>query len=117
VAAAAAIAPLLAQRLEAEPPVAPSELHELLDDQPLEALLMAVVRARDPQAAEQRMRAYLERVRGTRLEITGEDLKRAGAPESPAIGRALRETLALKLDGFVDGRDEELKTALRLIGR
>ena len=36
-------------------------------------------------------------------------------PESPAIGRALKETLALKLDGFVEGRDEELDTALRLV--
>ena len=85
--------------------------------QPLEALLVSAVRARDPQAAEARVRAYLERVRGTRLAITGDDLKRAGVPESPAIGHALKETLALKLDGFVEGRDEELRTALRLLGR
>jgi hypothetical protein len=37
--------------------------------------------------------------------------------ESPAIGRVLKETLALKLDGFVGGRDEELQAALRLLGR
>ena len=37
-------------------------------------------------------------------------------PESPAIGTALKQTLALKLDGFVTGRDEELRTALRLLG-
>ena len=41
----------------------------------------------------------------------------AGVPESPAIGEALKQTLALKLDGFVSGRDEELHTALRLLGR
>jgi hypothetical protein len=29
----------------------------------------------------------------------------------------LNGTLALKLDGFVGGRDEELQTALRLLGR
>ncbi len=117
VAAAATLAPLIAERLEAQPAPPPSELHELLDDQPLEALLLAVVRAHDAGLAEQRLRFYLERVRGTRLEITGEDLKRAGAEESPAIGHALRETLALKLDGSVSGREEELQTALRLMSQ
>jgi hypothetical protein len=35
--------------------------------------------------------------------------------ESPALGRALRETLALKLDGRISGRDEELAVALDLV--
>jgi tRNA nucleotidyltransferase/poly(A) polymerase len=117
VAAAATLAPSLAERLEREPAPAPSELREALDDVPLEALIAAVLRARDPELVERRVRSYLELVRGTTLEITGDDLKREGAAESPAIGRALKETLALKLDGFVKGRDEELQTALRLLGR
>ena len=66
---------------------------------------------------EERLRAYVERVRDARLEISGDDLRGAGVPESPAIGEALKQTLALKLDGFVTGRDEELHTALRLLGR
>jgi hypothetical protein len=75
------------------------------------------VRARDPELVEERVRSYVERVRDAALAITGDDLKKAGALESPAIGRALKETLALKLDGFVEGRDEELHTALRLLGQ
>ena len=117
VAAAATLATSIAERLDREPPPAPSELREALDGIPLEALLVAILHARDPQRVEERVRSYLERVQHTRLEITGDDLKAAGAPESPAIGRALKETLALKLDGFVAGRDEELATALRLLGR
>jgi tRNA nucleotidyltransferase (CCA-adding enzyme) len=117
VAAAATLSSSLAEQLEAEPPPAPSELREALDGVPLEALLVAAVRARDPELVERRVRSYVELVHDTRLEITGDDLKRAGAHESPAIGRALKETLALKLDGFVQGRDEELHTALRLLGR
>jgi tRNA nucleotidyltransferase (CCA-adding enzyme) len=117
VAASATLGPSIVERLEQEPPAAPSELREALDGIPLEALLVAVVRARDPELVEQRVRSYVDLVRGTTLEITGDDLKQAGAPESPAIGRALKETLALKLDGFVDGPDEELQTALRLLGR
>jgi tRNA nucleotidyltransferase (CCA-adding enzyme) len=117
VATAATLAPSLAERFEREPAPAPSELREALDAIPLEALLAAVVQARDPERVERRVRAYVELVRDRKLEITGDDLKRAGAAESPAIGRALKETLALKLDGFVDGHDEELQTALRLLGR
>ena len=117
VAAATTVAPSLAERLEQEAAPPPSEVRELLDGQPFEVLVMAIVRSRDRELTERRIRAYLERIRGVRLEITGEDLKRAGDEESPAIGRALRETLALKLDGFVSGRDEELQAALRLLGR
>jgi tRNA nucleotidyltransferase/poly(A) polymerase len=117
VAAAATLSPALAERLEHDPPLAPSELREALDGVPLEALVAAIVRARDSELVERRVRSYMERIRDAAIEITGEDLKQAGAPESPAMGRVLKETLALKLDGFVDGRDEELRTALRLLGR
>jgi tRNA nucleotidyltransferase (CCA-adding enzyme) len=80
-------------------------------------LLVAVVMSRNRQLVEERVRAYVENVRGARLEISGDDLRSAGVPESPAIGGALKQTLALKLDGFVQGRDEELRAALRLLGR
>jgi tRNA nucleotidyltransferase (CCA-adding enzyme) len=116
VAAAVRLGPLIAERLSAERPPPPSELHELLEGQPLELLVGAIALAPDPAGTGQRVAAYLVRVRGAALEITGDDLKRAGVPESPQIGAALRTTLALKLDGFVSGRDEELRTALRLIG-
>jgi tRNA nucleotidyltransferase (CCA-adding enzyme) len=49
-----------------------------------------------------------------RLEIGGDDLLAAGVPEGPAIGRALEETLRRKLDGIVNGREQELQAALEL---
>jgi tRNA nucleotidyltransferase (CCA-adding enzyme) len=117
VAGAVTLGQALAEKLGGEVAPPPSELHELLEGQPLEVLAFAVLRSDDPERTEQRVRAYVERVRGVALEITGDDLKQAGVPESPALGRALKETLALKLDGFVSGRDEELRAALRLLGR
>ena len=57
---------------------------------------------------------YLADLQGVRLEITGDDLVEAGVPESPALGRALEETLRKKLDGELDGRDEELRFALEV---
>jgi hypothetical protein len=114
VAAGVTLAPAIAERLTG-PAAAPSELHELLAGQPVEVLVLAAAYADSPQVHE-RLRAYLERVHDVGLEITGDDLRAAGVTESPAIGDALRQTLALKLDGFVSGRDEELATALRLLG-
>jgi tRNA nucleotidyltransferase (CCA-adding enzyme) len=116
VAAAVTLAPAVVVRLSGPDVPAPSELHELLAGQALEVLVLAAALAEGPQVQE-RLGAYLDRVQGTRLEITGDDLRNAGVPESPAIGSALKQALDLKLDGFVSGRDEELRTALRLLGR
>jgi tRNA nucleotidyltransferase (CCA-adding enzyme) len=115
VAAAATIAPAIAERLGQDPQPAPSELRELLEGQPLEVLLCAIVQSAHPETTERRVRDYLDQIRDVRLEITGDDLKQAGAEESPAIGRVLKQTLALKLDGEVSGRDEELRAAMRLL--
>jgi tRNA nucleotidyltransferase (CCA-adding enzyme) len=117
VAAAVTLAPAIVERLSGPaPPPPPSELYELLAGQALEVLVLAAASA-DAPAVEQRLRAYVECVRDVELEISGDDLRAAGVPESPAIGDALKQTLALKLDGFVSGREEELGTALRLLGR
>ena len=51
---------------------------------------------------------------GVGLEISGDDLIAAGVPQGPAIGRALDETLRRKLDGLVNGHEQELATALEL---
>jgi tRNA nucleotidyltransferase (CCA-adding enzyme) len=116
VAGAVTIAPLLAERLDSAQGPSPSELYELLAERPLEVLLMAVLLAPAGGPAEERMRDYLERLRATHLEITGEDLKQAGVRESPRLGQALRQTLALKLDGVVSGREQELEAALDALG-
>ena len=85
-----------------------SALHALLHCEQPEVLALALAMGApvDPVAR------YLDRLSGTRLEITGDDLRDAGIPESPAIGRALDETLRRKLDGEIEGRDAELAAAL-----
>jgi tRNA nucleotidyltransferase (CCA-adding enzyme) len=108
------VGPLLSERLASEASPPPSELHELLSGQPAEALVMALLLAQSAEA-EERVRGYLERIRDIELEITGDDLREAGVPESPELGRALKQTLSLKLDGFVSSKEEELETALRLV--
>lgn len=58
---------------------------------------------------------WSSRLRFVRLDITGDDLIAAGVEPGPALGRALAETLRAKLDGEVEGRDDELRYALKVV--
>jgi tRNA nucleotidyltransferase (CCA-adding enzyme) len=55
---------------------------------------------------------YVGAWRSVVLEIGGADLMEAGVPEGPAVGRGLRAALARKLDGEIEGREQELRAAL-----
>ena len=104
--------PSLVRALSADPPA--SAVHALLRCEPPETLAVALA-YRAPAAPIQR---FLADLRDVHLEVTGDDLVAAGVPESPAIGRALDETLRMKLDGRLEGgRDAELRTALEIARR
>jgi tRNA nucleotidyltransferase (CCA-adding enzyme) len=115
VAASVTVAPLLAERLSSDSSPSSSQLLDLLGGQPLEVLVMTILVSAETEPVETPVRLYLEQVRGVQLEISGDDLRKAGIAESPAIGDALKRTLALKLDGRLEGRDAELQAALRLV--
>jgi tRNA nucleotidyltransferase (CCA-adding enzyme) len=63
-------------------------------------------------AGGENARRWLDDLRHVRLEIDGHDLLAAGIPEGPEIGARLQRTLDRKLDGEVNGREEELAAAL-----
>jgi tRNA nucleotidyltransferase (CCA-adding enzyme) len=109
VARAARVAPRLCTALR-EREHTPSELRELLGSEPPEALALALALG----APADPVIRWATSLSAVGLEIGGDDLLEAGVPQGPAIGRALEETLMRKLDGLVDGRDEELETALAL---
>jgi tRNA nucleotidyltransferase (CCA-adding enzyme) len=109
VARAARVAPRLCTALR-EREHTPSELRALLGSEPPEALALALALG----APSEPVLRWITSLSAVGLEIGGDDLLEAGVPEGPAIGRALEETLRRKLDGLVDGRDEELETALAL---
>jgi tRNA nucleotidyltransferase/poly(A) polymerase len=106
---AARVGALLAHELRAYERM-PSELRDLLGDEPPEALALALALGAPPEP----ILRWMTDLRGVGLEIGGDDLIAAGVPEGPAIGDALEETLKRKLDGLVTGREEELETALEL---
>jgi tRNA nucleotidyltransferase (CCA-adding enzyme) len=106
---AARVAPRICTALR-EQEHTPSELRALLGSEPPEALALALALG----APAEPVLRWATSLSAVGLEIGGDDLLEAGVPEGPAIGRALEETLRRKLDGLVDGRDEELETALAL---
>jgi tRNA nucleotidyltransferase (CCA-adding enzyme) len=108
VARAAELGGHLTHRLRPDMPA--SELHALLRCEPLETLAVTLAWG----APGEPVLRYLSDLRGARLEVTGDDLIAAGVPQSPALGRALEETLRRKLDGEVSGREAELALAVEL---
>jgi tRNA nucleotidyltransferase (CCA-adding enzyme) len=108
---AAQRAPELVNALREE--LRPSELHSLLHGEPPEALALALALG----APGEPVLRFVSELQHVRLAITGDDLRAAGVPESPALGRALEETLRLRLDGEVEGREDELRAALELAAR
>lgn len=55
---------------------------------------------------------YVGKWRTVELEIGGADLIAAGVPQGPALGRGLTAALRAKLDGEIDGREQELAVAV-----
>ena len=104
--AAAAQSNELAAGLEAA--THPSEVAAAAAGLPVELVALAGALGPDRQA-----RAWLSELRHVGLEITGADLLEAGVGEGPAVGRGLRTALAAKLDGRVQGREQELSVALQ----
>ena len=108
VATAAAGAPTAAKALRPELPA--SEIRALLAPLPPEGLALALALG----APAEPVLRFVAEIGQVTLDIDGGDLLAEGVPESPAIGRALRAVLRMKLDGEVRGRDAELRAALEL---
>lgn len=106
---AARAAPGIAKELHSREHTS-SELAAVLGGEPPEELALALALG----APSEPILRWAEELRDVRLEISGQDLIAEGVPEGPALGRALEQTLARKLDGLVAGREQELETALQL---
>jgi tRNA nucleotidyltransferase (CCA-adding enzyme) len=108
---AAALGPVGGEsELAATNPQKPSEAVELArGHDPVE---LALARALGAEWLDR----YLTEWRLVTLEIDGSDLIAAGVPEGATLGRGLREALRRKLDGEIEGRDEELAAALAATG-
>jgi tRNA nucleotidyltransferase (CCA-adding enzyme) len=114
-ATALAAVPLVDELLTRE---TPAELYDLVAGVPLESVALAGALGGDGNGrsgAREIAIRWLYELRHVRLEITGDDLVAAGVPQGPEIGRRLRATLAMRLNGELEaGREAELAAALAL---
>jgi tRNA nucleotidyltransferase (CCA-adding enzyme) len=91
-----------------------AEIYELLVRLPAEGLLLAWADAGESRAREA-LELYLRELRYTALSISGADLLKLGLNESPEVGRVLTAVKLLKLEGKVDGHDEEMQAARKIL--
>jgi tRNA nucleotidyltransferase (CCA-adding enzyme) len=96
----------------------PSQLRRLFGDLGVDGVaIVGALAERLRPGASAAAELWLEELRHVSLQITGEDLLRAGIQQGPAIGQALDATLAARLDGELrGGRDAELHAALGVVG-
>jgi tRNA nucleotidyltransferase (CCA-adding enzyme) len=94
---------------------ADSEFDSALRAYKPETVALAAAMPAAPIEFSERAHAWLKTRNGQQLAITGADLREAGAPEGPAIGRALAEALDRTIDGELAGRDDQLKFALSIV--
>jgi tRNA nucleotidyltransferase (CCA-adding enzyme) len=109
IAAAVAVGPRIATRLQEEP-AAPSEIVAMAEQYAPDAPLFALALDELPP-----LRRYFEELRHVRLDVAGAELAELGLGESPRVGEILAELRRRKLDGELDGRDAELAAARELI--
>jgi len=92
--------------LAAANPTSPSEAVALVTA--YRAAEMALARAHGATWLDD----YLETWSRVKLEIDGDDLIAAGVKDGKAVGRGLAEAKRRKLDGEIEGREQELAVAL-----
>jgi len=109
IAGAIAVAPRILERLRSEE-LDPAEVVAVADPFAPDAPLLALAREDRPE-----LRDYFTRLRDVTLEIGGADLAELGLGESPRVGEVLAEVRRRKLNGEVDGREDELRAARELL--
>ncbi len=92
--------------LTAKTPARPSDGVSLAERIPPVALAMARIGGADW------LDMWAREWRRVALEIDGAELIDAGVAQGPAVGQGLEAALRAKLDGEIQGRDEELRVAL-----
>ena len=105
---AAQRAPALAHALAAAD--RPSRIADAVGDAPVELVALAGAIGGATQAAR-----WLGDLRHVRLEISGDDLLRAGISAGPAVGEGLGAARAARLDGVAVDREAQLQVALTAV--
>ncbi|HEV7918571.1 MAG TPA: hypothetical protein VGO97_03250 [Solirubrobacterales bacterium] len=90
----------------------PSEIDSALRPFAPETIALAAALPSTPAVSRDAALDWLDTRRDDHLLIGGADLRTAGVPEGPEIGRALAETMARAIDGELTARDSQLEYAV-----
>jgi tRNA nucleotidyltransferase (CCA-adding enzyme) len=91
-----------------------SDLFFILANLSIEAELYVMATGKTELIRKQ-LSHYLSRLKNTRIEVSGNDLKTMGLTPGPAYSRVLNEVLRAKLDGEAPDRQSQLNLALELV--
>jgi tRNA nucleotidyltransferase (CCA-adding enzyme) len=86
----------------------PSEIYKILSEMELEALLL-IMATTSRETTKRYISIFISRLKGTRIEVKGEDLRKMGFTPGILFGEILEDLLMKRLDGEVSGRDSELE--------
>jgi hypothetical protein len=79
--------------------------------------ILACAIAADSALIQDRLNLYLTRWRHVRTRLDGEALKRLGVPSGPRLGQMLKALQEAKLDGEVEGREDETELVQRWLSQ
>jgi tRNA nucleotidyltransferase (CCA-adding enzyme) len=94
----------------------PSGVYRLLEPLAYEVVVLVYALTAKKRVKE-RIRDYLLVYHGTRLHVRGEDLALLGSRPGPHFKKILTTLLYAKVDGKLEGKDEELALARKMMAR
>lgn len=92
----------------------PSEIYGYLDGFSHEAMVALMAKTHS-QAARRRIMSYMTKYAHVKLDLRGDDLKKAGIEPGPRFKELLRKTLHAKLDGKIKTKAGELAFATEIL--
>ena len=88
------------------PALSPSNIYHLLDGYSYPALVANSLATESP-VANQNIRLFLNKLKGIKISLTGDDLKRMGIAPGPQIGEVLELLRQARLNGRVTTKQDE----------
>ncbi|MBM3253664.1 MAG: CBS domain-containing protein [Candidatus Omnitrophica bacterium] len=96
------------QRFSSRKEFKPSEIFKLLEELSYETMVFIVAKSDLNERVTDRVSKFLREYNGTRLNITGKDLKEMGLKPGPEFKKILKRVLYAKLDKGLNTKAEEL---------
>ncbi|MFH0839179.1 MAG: CBS domain-containing protein [Candidatus Omnitrophota bacterium] len=105
------------KRLSTKTALKPSEIFKMLEDLSFETIAYIVTESHCNKKVLQRVASFLKAYNGTKLSITGKDLKALGLKPGPEFKTILKKVLYAKLDRNLKTKTEEFEFLTNMLSR